>query len=187
MDEELLAKLESAGLEFDHAICFDNNPSLQVIYKRYTVANNLISQVNKMDKDRNWPQELGKSPNNTEIISLFVAKTTWYQTYVKILSRLIGYSDMVAWLVEDPDSKPELELWEGVGEGRAQYTIIDLQEWLDLQDKKKSTKVKKTKVTKGGEKGQAKESQVASGSGKGKGKEKAKESGKKSHRKATKG
>jgi len=79
------------------------------------------------------------------------------------------------------------ELWEGVGEGRAQYTIIDLQEWLDLQDKKKSTKVKKTKVTKGGEKGQAKESQVASGSGKGKGKEKAKESGKKSHRKATKG
>ncbi|EDR02981.1 uncharacterized protein LACBIDRAFT_331911 [Laccaria bicolor S238N-H82] len=71
----------------------------------------------------------------------------------------------------------------------------NLKDWLDSEDKKKSTKklaAKKGKATREAvQKGNAKESQVASGSrsGKGKEKEKAKESvgGKKSHKKVTKG
>lgn len=179
VDEDLLAKLELAGFEIDHALCFDKNPTLRVIYKRYTVANNLMTEVEKMVNAREWSRDLGKPPNQTEIISLFVAKTTWYQSYVKVLSRLADdYKDMIAWLKEDSDSKPDLELWEGVGIGRSQYTLGDLEDWLDLQEKKK---LKPTK------KGKAKETQVASGSGKGKDKAKESVGGKKSHKKVTKG
>jgi hypothetical protein len=190
VNEDLLAKLESAGFEIDHAICFDKNPTLQVIYKRYTVANNIMTEVDKMVNARKWPRELGKPPNQAEIIGLFVAKTTWYKSYVKVLNRLDDdHKDMKAWLQEDPDSEPDLELWEGVDVGRSQYTLNDLADWFDLQDKKKSTKKPAAAKKKGVEKGKAKETQVASGSGSGKGKEKAKESvgGKKSHKKVTKG
>ena len=189
VDEELLAKLESAGFEIDHAFCFNKNPTLQVIYKRYTVANNLMTEVEAMVNARKWPRELGKPPNQAEIIGLFVAKTTWYKSYVKILGRLGDeHKEMKAWLLEDPDRKPDLELWEGVSVGRSQYTLGDLDDWLDLQATKKSTKKSPAKE-KGAEKRKVKETQVASGSGSGKGKEKAKESvgGKKSHKKVTKG
>lgn len=191
VDEELLAKLESAGFEIDHALCFDKNPTLQVIYKRYTVGNSVMTEVEKMVNARKWPRELGKPPNQAEIIGLFVAKTTWYKSYVKVLGRLDDkkHKDMKAWLQEDPDSKPDVELWEGVGIGRSQYTLNDLDNWFDLQDEKKSTTKPAVAKKKGVEKGKAKETQVASGSGSGKGKEKAKESvgGKKSHKKVTKG
>jgi hypothetical protein len=192
VDEELLAKLESAGFEIDHALCYDKNPTLHVIYKRYTVGNNIMNEVEKMVNARKWPRELGKPPNQAEIIRLFVAKTTWYKSYVKVLSRLKDeHKDMKAWLQDDPDNMPDDldELWEGVGAGRSQYILGDLEDWLDLQDNKKKPPTKPTAAKKKRvEKGKAKETQGASGSGSGKGKEKAKESvgGKKSHKKVTK-
>lgn len=193
VDEDLLVKLEAAGFEIDHAICFDKNPTLQVIYQRYVVANNIMTEVEKMVNARKWPRELGKAPNQSEIIGLFVAKTTWYKSYVKVLDRLDDdikdHKDMRAWLRDDPDRKPDLELWEGVDVGRSQHMLGDLDKWLDLhgKKKKKSAAAKPAAVKKKGvEKEKAK---VASGSGSGKGKEKAKESvgGKKSHKKVTKG
>jgi hypothetical protein len=141
---------------------------------------------------RKWPRELRKPPNRTEIIELFVAKTTWHHTYAKIIPRALEYEDMEAWLKDDSDSLSALELWGY--EPHLRYTTADLKDWLDSEDKKKSMKkpaAKGVKATKAVQKGKAKESQVASesGSGSGKGKEKAKESvgGKKSHKKVTKG
>ena len=193
VDEELLAKLELAGFEIDHALCFNKNPTLQIIYKWYTVGNSIMTEVEKMVNACKWPWELGKPPNQAEIIGLFVAKTTWYKSYVKVLDHLDNkdHKDMKAWLQEDPDSKPDNELWEGVGIGWSQYTLNDLDNWFDLQDKKKLTKKPAVAKKKGVEKEKTKETQVASKSGSrsGKGKERAKESvgGKKSHKKVTKG
>lgn len=48
VDEDLLDRLELAGLEVDHVLCSGINPTLQLIYKRWTIANNLISEVEKM-------------------------------------------------------------------------------------------------------------------------------------------
>jgi hypothetical protein len=143
-----------------------------------------------MVNERKWPRELRKPPNRTEVIELFVAKTTWHNTYAKIIPRALQYEDMEAWLKDDSDSPSDLELWGY--EPHLRYTTGDLKEWLDSEDKKKSMKkpaAKKVIATKAVQKGKAKESQVASGSGSGKGKEKAKESvgGKKSHKKVTKG
>ena len=72
------------------------NPTLQVIYKCWTIANNLISEVEKMVNQGKWPRELRKSPNKTEIIELFVAKTTWHQTYAKLIPCALQYEDMEA-------------------------------------------------------------------------------------------
>lgn len=88
VDEELLAKLELAGFEINHALCYDKNPTLHIIYKWYTVGNNIMNEVEKMVNACKWPRVLGKPPNQAEIIRLFVAKTTWYNSYVKVLSRL---------------------------------------------------------------------------------------------------
>jgi hypothetical protein len=156
VDEELLAMLESAGFEIDHALCYDKNPTLHVIYKWYTVGNNIMNEVEKMVNAHKWPRELRKPPNQAEIIRLFVAKTTWYKSYVKVFSRLKDeHKDMKAWLQEDPDNTlDDLDVWEDVGAGRSQYILTDLKDWLDLQDNKKKptkklTTAKKKRVEKG--------------------------------------
>ena len=192
---DLLDRLESAGFEIDRDLCSGVNPTLQIIYKRWTVANNLISEVDKMVNQGKWSRELGKPPNKTELIELFVAKTSWHQTYAKLIPRALQYEDMEAWLKDDPDCLSGLELWGY--EPQSRYTTANLKDWLDAEEKKKLMKkpaAKKVKATREAvQKGKAKESQVASGSGSGSGKdkekEKAKESagGKKSHKKVTKG
>ena len=172
VDEDLLMKLESASIKIDRELCYDTNPMLQVIYKRYTVANQVISQVADMINDRSWPKELGKPPNQTEIVCLFVAKTTWNKTYAKLLPCAEGYQDMRSWL-EDPDTCSDQELW---GETKSRYTISDLSDWLNSKDKA-------SKKRKGKEKEKEKE---ASGSAKEKVKEKPKvvvSESKKSHKK----
>jgi hypothetical protein len=176
LDENLLNRLDSAGFTIDRSLFSGVNPTLQVIYKCWIAGNNLMSEVETMVNNREWPRELGKSPNQTEIIGLFIAKTTWHYSYVKLIPHALAYPDMKAWLEEDPDSISDLELWGFAPRGR--YTMTQLENWLDEEDKKKdeeemekSTKkpaAKKVKVTKAVEKKQTKESQVASGSGKGK-------------------
>ena len=98
-----------------------------------------------------WPRELRKPPNQAEIIRLFVVKTTWYKSYVKVLSRLKDeHKDMKAWLQDDPDNTLDDldELWEGVGAGQSQYILGDLEDWLDLQDNKKKPTMKLTAAKK---------------------------------------
>lgn len=124
-------RLESAGIRIDCHLCYDTNPMLQVIYKCYTVANQVILQVADIINDRSWAKELGKPPNQTEIVRLFVAKTTWHQTYAKLLPHAEGYEDMCSWL-EDSDTCSDQELW---GETKSRYTISDLSDWVNSKDK----------------------------------------------------
>jgi hypothetical protein len=56
-----------------------------VIPKWWTVANNLISGVEKMVNDGKWAHELLKPHNKTELIELFLAKATWHQTNAKLI------------------------------------------------------------------------------------------------------
>ena len=172
---DLLDRLESAGFEIDRDLFSGVNPT-------------------KMVNPGKWSQELGKPPNKTELIELFVAKTSWHQTYVKLIPRALQYEDMEAWLKDDPDCLSGLELWGY--EPQSRYTTANLKDWLDAEEKKKLMKKLAAKMVKATreavQKGKAKESQVASGSGSGSGKEKDKEKakesarGKKSHKKVTK-
>ena len=102
---------------------------------------------------------VGKYPNKTEIIGLFVAKTTWHNSYAKLFPTAEGYEDMLA-LEGESDCKSDLELW---GVTKSKYTLADLGEWLKKQKGKKVVKPA-TKSAKG-----AKEKEKRQGSGSGTG------------------
>ena len=151
-------------------------PTLQVMYQHYTHVNKIYARVLDMINERTWPKELEKAPNQkTDIVSLFVARTTWHNTYVKILPLVEEYEDMQAWLEENPDCKSDLQIW---GVIKSKYTIGDLTEWFQKQKGQKITWSPKKHATKSPSKSESK--------GKGKEKEivqKEVETKKKSHKK----
>ena len=178
IDETLLNKLRAAGLTINDSLCYDTNPTLQVMYQRYAHINELQAKISDMVAERKWPAEVGKYPNKTELIGLFVAKTTWHTSYAKIFPMAEGYEHMLAWLEGDSDRKSDLDLW---GTTKSRYSIADLGEWLKKQKGKKAVKpvmksaVKSTKGAKEKEKEKEKKQGSASGSG-GKGNQKEVES-----------
>ena len=159
IDENLLCRLKAAGLTINVPLCYDTNPTLQVMYQRHTHVHEIQAQVADMVAGRTWPGEVGKYPNKTEIIGLFVAKTTWHNSYAKLFPTAEGYEDMLA-LEGESDCKSDLELW---GVTKSKYTLADLGEWLKTQKGKKVVKPA-TNSAKG-----AKEKEKSQGSGSGSG------------------
>ena len=173
VNKDLLARLKTAGLDIDESLCYDTNPSLQVMYQRYKLINKIYAKVTDLVTERTWPKELGKAPNQTEVVSLFVARTTWHNSYVKVFPLVEGYEDMQSWLDGSDDCKSDLQIW---GVVKSKYTVGDLIEWIGKQKGKKgkspskSVATSSTKPTTKSAKG--KELVAASGSGSKKGKEK---------------
>jgi len=87
-----------------------------------------------MVNNRTWPKVLGKAPNQTEVVLLFVAKTTWHEIYARVFPLVDGYEDMQAWLEEDANRKSDLQVWKDI---KLKYTIRDLEDWLKNQKGKK--------------------------------------------------
>jgi hypothetical protein len=168
IDENLLGRLKAAGLTINESLCYDTNPTLQVMYQRYTHIHDIQAQIADMVAEHKWLTKFGKYPNKTEIIGLFVAKTTWHNSYAKVFPMVDSYEHMLAWLEGDPDAKSDLDLW---GVTKSKYSIADLGEWLKKQKGKKVVKsvtkfaVKSAK----GAKEKEKEKKQGSGSGAGKG------------------
>jgi len=72
-----------------------------------------------------WPKKLGKAPNHTEVVSLFVARTTWHNSYVKVFPLVEEYEDMQSWLDGSDDCKSDLQIW---GVVKSKYAVGDLIE-----------------------------------------------------------
>jgi len=164
IDENLLCRLKSAGLTINDSLCYDTNPTLQVMYQCYTHIHEIQAQVADLVAERKWPTGLGKYPNKTEITGLFVAKTTWHNSYAKIFPMAEGYEDMLAWLEGASDSKSDLDLW---GVTKSKYSLADLGDWLKKQKGKKVVKsvMKSAAKSAKGAKEKEKKQGLASGSG----------------------
>ena len=162
IDENLLRRLKTAGLQINESLCYDTSPGLQVMYQRYIHIHKIQAQVADMIAERKWPADVGKYPNKTEIIGLFVAKTTWHNSYAKLFPTAEGYEDMLAWLEGDPNSKSDLELW---GVTKLKYTLVDLEEWLKKQKGKKVVKSMTKSAAKPAKGAKEKEKKQGSGSG----------------------
>ncbi len=133
-----LKYLAKNGVEFDLALCQNiDKPTLQVLYQRYCTVNNICHQVDKMRKDRSWK---GTTLTKTQIIVLFVAKTTWHDLYCKQMPSAEKQEDMQAWLTEEKDALSDAELW---GDIKDHYTLKDLDNWLKQKSGKKAKVVKK--------------------------------------------
>ena len=161
-----LRRLKTAGLQINESLCYDTSPGLQVMYQRYIHIHKIQAQVADMNAERKWPADVGKYPNKTEIIGLFVAKTTWHNSYAKLFPTAEGYEDMLAWLEGDPNSKSDLELW---GVTKLKYTLVDLEEWLKKQKGKKVVKSMMKSAAKPAKGAKEKEKKQGSGSCVGKG------------------
>ena len=77
-----------------------------------------------------WPPDI---PPFTEylIVNIFIGKTTWYTSYVKIfepVDTVSDFVDMKAWLDdEDPQKQETEDIWDIF---RSLYTIEDLHAWV---------------------------------------------------------
>jgi hypothetical protein len=169
IDEKLLRKLKAAGVTINDSLCYDTSPTLQVMYQRYTHIHELQAQIADLVAERKWPSDLGKYPNKTEIIGLFVAKTTWHDSYAKIFPMAEGYKQMLAWLEGASDCQSDLDLW---GVTKSKYSLTDLGEWLKKQKGKKVVKPVTKSAAKTAKGGKEKEKKQESGSGSGSGKQK---------------
>ncbi len=132
-----------------------------------------------MRQERSW--KCKEVPSRTDVINLFVAKTTWHAFYATRIPAAEQHEEMCAWLAQEPDCMGDEELW---GEDKDKYTMADLERWLDLKNGVKGKVLKKGKKTEkivgnDKEKEETKEKIV----GKGKEKEETKEKKKWVHRK----
>jgi len=138
IDQKLVVLLSDNGIGFDSNLCQNiEKPSLHIIYQRYCAVNDINRQIDHMRKDRTW---VGLAPTKTEITNLFVAKTTWHNSYAAKLPAAEKHEDMRAWLADEVGCVSDADLW---GEEKEIYGIKDLESWLEEKDGKKSKVVKK--------------------------------------------
>ena len=45
VNKDLLARLKKAGLDIDESLCYDTNPSLQVMYQHYKLINKIYAKA----------------------------------------------------------------------------------------------------------------------------------------------
>lgn len=106
--------------------------SLETTWKRYVTITKAISQVGDVE----W--ESGKKPVDSEIISVYVAKSAFYDQ-LKVLQHIRVHDDMVEWLERsefDADLAGQTEtIW---GHYKTSYTLRDLEKWLAQKQTRKA-------------------------------------------------
>jgi hypothetical protein len=122
--------------------------SLQLIWKRYVAVIEAISKVNDVD----WVS--GKKPADSEIISVYFGKSTFYDQS-KVLQHVKLFPDMVEWLERTiSNSDATLKVW---GSYKATFILKDLETWIgdklaeqkDRKGKKKMTEPRSHKKSSG--------------------------------------
>ena len=116
-------------------------PGLQFAWGCYMECVQAIKNAKAMSTAGNWQTDI---PPFTEylIIDIFIRKTIWYSSYIKIFELIDTASDFVdmkAWLDEEHPLNEEMEeIW---GVLQSTYTIEDMYIWVNnggtLQQKKK--------------------------------------------------
>ena len=99
-----------------------------------------------MIKNRTWK---GAKLTKTEIVGLFVAKTTWHNSYLLQMPAAEAHEDMRAWLAEEDGALSEADVW---GDAKIHHTLKDLDSWLKIKAGKTvetTKKVEKKAVVKG--------------------------------------
>jgi hypothetical protein len=130
--------LAKNNIDFDIALCQNlKEPSLQLLYRRYRVVNDILRQVHQLGEDKTWK---GAKLTKTEIISLFVAKSTWHESYRVQMPAAETQEQMRAWLAGEKDGPSDADIW---GDVQDYYSLKDLDSWLEQKLGKKKQVVKK--------------------------------------------
>jgi hypothetical protein len=118
--------------------------SLEMIWKRYVAIQKAISDVGNID----WESGV-KKPSQSEIISVYSGKSTFYEQS-KVLQHIKIHPNMVEWLERtESNMDATTEIW---GFYKAIYSVKDLEKWL----KTKNEEAEKVKGKGKGKKGKGK-------------------------------
>jgi hypothetical protein len=101
--------------------------SLQANYMRYLAYLEACQKFTATTNAGTWPLAL-KKPTSMDIISLFIGKTTWYDSWSKSFPFVAKYPEMVKWLKSEADCQSDLEVWGCV---QGVYNFTDLHKWLE--------------------------------------------------------
>jgi hypothetical protein len=110
ISEQLRARLvEELSINPSYADRDRPKPGLRFAWGRYLECSQAIKTARTMSAAGNWPTEI---PPFTEylIVDIFIGKTTWYSSYVKIFEPIdtsTDFVDMKAWLDEEHPSNEE--------------------------------------------------------------------------------
>lgn len=123
-----------------HVIKSVPNPPLLLAYEKYKHYCLASKALDTMRSDGSWPDNC-RQPTSTELIEIFVAKTTWYAAYRTTFAEVAtNYSDMQAYLDGDSNRPTDQDIW---GYSQAEgYSLGDLNKWLVEKKKVKGGKDK---------------------------------------------
>ncbi|KAF8890349.1 hypothetical protein BD779DRAFT_1671307 [Infundibulicybe gibba] len=101
--------------------------TLPQAYSKYLAYHEAREKYLKLVNAKRWPLD---PVRQTELIELFVSKTTWHKSYPRAFAHVGRFPDLLQWLqeVKEEDGGPsDVEIW---GELKPSYTFADLFTWL---------------------------------------------------------
>jgi hypothetical protein len=113
--------------------------SLLRAYEQWKAYYEADAAITALVNDGTWAQK----PPGATIIEIFVAKSTWYKSYVPAFSSVGNYPELLKWLNQDQDALSGAELF---GVEKPLYTFSDIMDFYAR------AKVKKEKRKAGPEK-----------------------------------
>ncbi|KIJ96298.1 hypothetical protein K443DRAFT_107478, partial [Laccaria amethystina LaAM-08-1] len=130
-----------------HVIKNISNPPLLLAFEKYKHYCQASNTLDTMRSDGSRPDNCHK-PTATELIEIFVAKSTWYSAYRKAFSEVArNYPDMQAYLDGEDSCPSDQEIW-GYNQPEG-YSLTDLNKWLAEKKEVKRGKDKGKEKPKG--------------------------------------
>ncbi|KIL55550.1 hypothetical protein M378DRAFT_90762 [Amanita muscaria Koide BX008] len=98
------------------------NADVRLSYAKYKACLNAQETLGLKIKDGTWPSSV-KKPTITQIIEIFVSKTSWHKYMTKAFHDISHHAGLKAWLEDEAGGPTDIVVW---GKNQATYTISDL-------------------------------------------------------------
>ncbi len=115
------------ALEIPPQLANHTDKGLQDAWKKYKAYLDATKKLDELWDAGQLRNLFDRKPVQTDLKNLFKGKTQWHETYHKTFPRLDEYPEMVAWLENQEDKQPAIDLW---GVKKSNYTFADLKSWL---------------------------------------------------------
>ena len=111
-----------------HYLTHVSHPTLHVAYDRYKACLEAQGKLNTMVQRGEWS---GKAPTVEDVIKLFVARSTWYNYYVKAFDKVADFPDLYNYLERTEDAVQAKDLF---GIRKLTYSYMDVFDYLDRSE-----------------------------------------------------
>ncbi|KAM6504365.1 hypothetical protein JOM56_001308, partial [Amanita muscaria] len=132
--QELIALLNVP----EHLTDIVKNAGLRVYYHKYKACLQAQELLTQKIKQGSWPAGV-KKPTQTEIIELFVSKSSWHKYLTKAFHDISHYPVLKSWLEEEVGAPTDAEVW---GVTLATYGFAELEKEKERRQQQNKNKGK---------------------------------------------